>query len=93
MRFFTFVDLQYMVLAFFLGILASVLVYTAWRGYAHRRDPLQEGRMDLEAEMKLLQAHDSENRPFVPFLVFVYAGIAVAAVAYAFVIGVMGGSF
>lgn len=86
MRFFPLLDFQYMVLAFFLGMLGLILVYVAWAGYADRAADEEE-----EAEgFEVAAEHEAKN-PVAPFLIFIFVGVTIWSLAYAVVVGIFGG--
>ncbi|MHB8808638.1 MAG: hypothetical protein ACYC9M_01305 [Desulfobulbaceae bacterium] len=84
MRYFILLDFQHMVLAFFLGLLAVLFVYVAWRGYSAReaKEPLHE---------ELASGHSSATNPLPPLLLLVYAGAILWLLAYVLVRGIYGG--
>ena len=67
MRYFILLDFQHMVLAFFLGLLAVLFVYLAWRDY-----PEQEAEEHPGEE--LASGQGSSSHPMPPLLVLVYVG-------------------
>lgn len=78
MRFFSWVDFQFEMLAVFLGLVGLILVYAAWAGYRQRRrrptsaaGPRPETGIGYE-----------EKSPVPPFLIFVYLGIGLWALSY-----------
>ena len=85
MRYFILLDFQHMVLAFFLGLLAVLFVYVAWRGYPAReaKEPLQE---------EPATAPGSSSHPMPPLLVLVYVGAILWLLAYVLVRGIYGGA-
>lgn len=93
MRLFAFHDFQLLVLALCLGVTGAVLALAAWAGYTARKPPRTIDDLERRNDFEILQAHDTEEKPVVPFLYFVYAGILVWAVGYFIVIGVQGTSF
>ncbi len=83
MRYFTLLDFQHMVLAFFIGLIAVILVSVAWWRY-----PRPDEEQPQEA------VHESRPRvshPVPPLLIFIIAGALLWALAYILVIGIMGG--
>lgn len=86
MRFFPLLDFQYMVLAFSLGLLCLILVYVAWAGYADRSADDEE-----EAEGFEVAAEHEVKNPVAPFLILIFVGVAIWALAYAVVVGIFGG--
>ncbi len=87
MRFFPLLDFQYMALAFFLGLLGLILTYVAWAGYADRAADEKEEAEGFEPE----SSHEVKGNPVAPFLIFIFVGAVVWALAYAVVVGIFGG--
>lgn len=85
MRYFILLDFQHMVLALFLGLLALLLVFVAWRGYPRR------GEEAPLTEEELFSSHGS-SPPLPPLLVLVYVGAILWLLAYAVVQGIFGGA-
>lgn len=85
MRYFILLDFQHMVLAFFLGLLAVLFVYVAWRGY-----PPREAKEALHEE--LASGHSSAMHPLPPLLLLVYVGAILWLLAYVLVRGIYGGA-
>jgi hypothetical protein len=90
MPFFPLIPFQEMTLAFFLGLVAFILLYVAWAGYP--RGPHAGSGADLNRpEARELDAvPKAADHPLPPFLVFVYVGVAVWALAYFISIGLRG---
>ena len=86
-RFFPLLDFQYMVLAFFLGLLGLILVYVAWAGYSDRGVDEEEETEGFEVAGE----HEVKTNPVAPFLIFVFVGVTLWAIAYAVVAGIFGG--
>lgn len=83
MRYFTLLDFQHMVLAFFIGLIAAILVAVAWWRYP---------RPDAEQTQESLHSvSNAESRPVPPLLIFIIVGVLLWAVAYVAVVGIMGG--
>jgi len=89
MQFFNLVEFQDMVLAFFLGLLLLVLVYIAWATYP-QRDHESEERKEVLYTLNIDQ-HELPPRPVPPFLVFIFVGVTLWAIAYAIMRGIFGG--
>ena len=88
MRLFSLLDFQYFILAFFLGLIAVLLVYLGFKGWlSQAREETEEGQESLKYTDELREA----KHPIPPILVFVYIGVVVWAVAYAILIGIFGG--
>jgi len=84
MRYFILLDFQHMVLAFFLGLLAALFVYIAWRGY-----PAREA--DEASHDNQNGSHGAPAPPFPPLLVFILVGAILWLIAYAVLQGIYGG--
>ena len=87
MRFFPLLDFQYMVLALFLGVIGVLLVYVAWAGYSYssrkEEEPIEQFEIGTD--------HEVTKKPVPPFLILVYVGITIWALAYALMVGIFGG--
>jgi hypothetical protein len=89
MRFFSLIDFQYIVLAFFLGLVGLILVYMAWGSYpTHRRRESKEEMRELYGH-EIESGHDAEKAPIAPFIVFVYVGIIVWSIVYMIITGIV----
>ena len=83
MRYFTLLDFQHMILAFFLGLIAVICIIVAWWRY-----PPQES----EAEQESIQSGRTRvPHPVPPILIFVIVGSLLAAVGYVLIVGILGG--
>lgn len=80
MRFFALLDLQHLVLAFFLGFAAVIVLYLAFR-YV----PLPDAEEEKDAPPR------KGRRRIPPVLIFLYAGFIVWFVAYVIMVGLKGG--
>lgn len=80
MRFFALLDLQHLVLAFFLGFAAVIVLYLAFR-YV----PLPDAEEEKDTPSR------EGRRRIPPVLIFVYAGFIVWFVAYVIMVGLKGG--
>ncbi len=89
MRFFDLLDLQYLVLAIFLGLVAVVLVYLGFQSYAFSR----RGREDEKIEEEFPGGIQVQNHPIPPFLIFVVIGFFIWAVIYVVMYGLRGEPF
>ncbi len=93
MRFFSLLDFQHWVLAFFLGLTALVLVYLGFGTYSRRRaegpHTLPKGPATSAAE----RAEEPEENPIPVLLVVVYVGIVVSAITYMVIVGIRGVAF
>jgi hypothetical protein len=93
MRFFSLLDFQHWVLAFFLGLTALILVYLAFGSYARRRAEGPQAMEKLSAAGETGVAHEGEENPIPSLLIVVYLGIMVSAVAYMVFVGIRGVAF
>jgi succinate dehydrogenase/fumarate reductase cytochrome b subunit len=80
MPFFPLISLQDMALAFFLGLVTFILLYVAWASYP-------PGDLNKPEVRELQEVPEAADNPLPPFLVFVYVGVAVWALAYFILIG------
>ena len=84
MRYFALLDFQHMVLAFFIGLIGIILVSIAWWIYP---PPDEEQPQDAVHE-----EISRESRPVPPLLIFIMVGVLLWALAYVYVVGIMGGA-
>jgi hypothetical protein len=70
MRFFTVPDFQHLVLAFFLGLAAVLVVYLSFRYGASDKPHNDVGPIDPAPE-----SHDGGDNPVPPILAFVYIAV------------------
>ncbi len=91
MRFFSLLDFQYTVLAYFFGFVSSILVYLAWGSYPARRHAVSSEDLKKLEGHEIAGGHKTEDNPVAPFLVFIYAAVIIWAIAYVIVIGFKGG--
>ena len=89
MRLFSLLDFQYVMLVIFLGIIALVLVYLAFSSYEF----LPRKREEKEEAEEYAQGIQASNRPIPLILIFVYAALAVWAVAFVVSVGIKGAPF
>ena len=87
MPFFPLSTFQEMALAFFMGLGVFILLYVAWASYP--QDPTDDPGGDLKKPeaRELNEVPKVADNPLPPFLVFVYVGVAVWALAYFIFIG------
>jgi hypothetical protein len=90
MLFFPLIPFQEVALAFFLGLVTFIFLYVAWASYPP--GPQEEAGEDLKKPeaRDLPEMPEAADNPLPPFLVFVYVGVAVWALAYLIVIGLRG---
>jgi hypothetical protein len=86
MRYFNLLDFQYIVLALFIGIAVTILLYVAFGGSA-----LSLKRK--KAPEEFAEGLQIEKNPVPPILVFVYTAFFIWAVVYMIVEGIRGGPF
>jgi hypothetical protein len=94
MRYFSLMDFQHLVIAFFLGLGFVIVLYTAWIGYPDRGPEETDGRLEEDSESTrhgVFIGMKSQHGPVSPFLIIVYAGVAIWVLAYAIFVGVLGG--
>jgi hypothetical protein len=87
MPFFPLTTFQEMTLAFFLGLGLFILLYLAWGSYP--KGPI-EGAEEDRSGTEGLEPRDvpeAGDNPIPPFLIFVYAGVALWILAYLIFIG------
>ena len=86
MRYFDLLDFQYVVLALFIGIAVTILLYVAfgWPAAVLKRKKAPE---EFAAGLQI------EKNPVPPILVFVYTAFFIWAVVYMIVEGIKGGPF
>ena len=86
MRYFDLLDFQYVVLALFIGIAVTILVYVAfgWSPLSLKRNKAPE---------EFAEGLQIEKNPVPPILIFVYTAFFIWAVVYLIVEGIKGGPF
>lgn len=90
MPFFPLIPFQEVALAFFLGLVAFILLYVAWGSYpSGPHDGFGEDLKKPEGR-ELNEVPKGADNPLPPFLVIVYVGVAVWALAYFIFIGLRG---
>jgi hypothetical protein len=70
MRFFTVPDFQHLVLAFFLGLAAALVVYLSFRYGVNEKAHNDEGPVDPATA-----SHGTSDNPVPPVLIFVYTAV------------------
>jgi len=83
MRFFPWVDFQYMAIALFLGVIAGILAYLAWGTF-----PAARKKAAAESH-----GEDHVHNPVPPILIFVYAVFAAWAFFYVIYVHLTGYRF
>ncbi len=86
MRSFPMIDVQYVVLALFMGLGALLVLWIAFRGYHDEEDE----ERDLEGYPDGIKAG---NGPIPALLLLIYAGFLIWALGYALKVGVAGPPF
>ena len=86
MRYFDLLDFQNLVLALFIGIAVTILLYVAF-GWSAQSLKRKEAPEELAEGLKI------EKNPVPPILIFVYAAFFIWAVVYLIVEGIKGGPF
>ena len=86
MRYFDLLDFQYVVLALFIGIAATIFVYVAF-GWSPQLLKRKQAPEEFAEGLKI------EKNPVPPILVFVYTAFFIWAVVYLIVEGIKGGPF
>lgn len=87
MRFFPMLDLQYVVLALFMGLGALLVLWISFRGYYGRHE---EQEQDLEKYPDGIRAG---RGPIPALLLLIYMGFFVWALGYALMVGLAGSPF
>jgi len=89
MRFFDLLDLQYLVLAIFLGLITVVLIYLGLQSYVFSR----KGKEEEAVEEEFPGGIQVQNHRVPPFLIFVVIGFFLWAIAYVVLYGLRGEPF
>ena len=86
MRYFNLLDFQYVVLALFIGIALTILLYVAfgWPAASLKRNKVPE---------EFAEGLQIEKNPVPPILIFIYTAFFIWAVVYMIVEGIKGGPF
>jgi hypothetical protein len=87
MPFFPLSTFQEMVLAFFMGLVAFILLYVAWASYPPGPNDGSGEDLKKPEARELNEVPQAADNPIPPFLVFVYVGAAVWALAYFIFVG------
>jgi hypothetical protein len=87
MPYFPISTFQEMALAFFLGLGAFVLLYLAWGSYPEDRPEGMEEEPEKQDAGEPDHVSPAADNPVPPFLLLVYAGLAVWILAYLIIIG------
>ncbi|MGA2400642.1 MAG: hypothetical protein ABSG91_02915 [Syntrophobacteraceae bacterium] len=82
MRFFVWVDFQYVMIALFLGAVSLIMVYLAWASYPRRRAARTGQELEQRNGLEPRSGHDTEKNPAFPFLICTYLLIAAWAFSY-----------
>lgn len=85
MRFYSLLDFQWAVLAFFVGLISALVLYLAFRG--------TKEEMEEEAEtVEYLEGLRETTHPTPPVLIFLYVGFIIWAFVYIVFIALQEGS-
>lgn len=76
MRYFDWLDFQYLMAALFVGVSAVILAYVAWAGYSRRLPP------GPHEDVRAPDLNNFEGHPVGPFLLLVYIIIPLWSVCY-----------
>jgi hypothetical protein len=87
MPFFPLIPFQEMALAFFMGLGVFILLYVAWGSYPQGPDDNTGEDLKKPEAGELNEVQKAADNPLPPFLVFVYVGVTVWALAYFIFIG------
>ncbi len=88
MRFFSILDYQHEILAVFLGLVAALLIYLAFRTYYFTRKQQEE---DSDRALEYPDEIHGVNHPVPPFLLFLILGFVVWFLIYVIFFGIRGG--
>jgi len=92
MRYFFWLDFQFIAMAFFLGLTAFALTWIAWGTYPLRRRPETEKELEKLVGHEIESGHDVEKTPIAPFIIFVYVLIVLWSLGYMIFVGIRGGT-
>lgn len=87
MPYFPLTTFQEMILAFFLGLGAFVLLYLAWGSYPKAHPGGMEKEPKEQDAGEPVEAPQAADNPVPPFLLLVYIGLTVWILAYLIIIG------
>ena len=87
MPYFPITTFQEMILAFFLGLGAFVVLYLAWGSYPKDRREGLEIEPEKQDAGEMFDVPQSADNPVPPFLLFIYVGLTVWILAYLIIIG------
>jgi hypothetical protein len=94
MRLFTLIDMRHLILGFFLGCVAALVIYMAFR-YGERRTDVKEGGQQTPSGKE--EEHPDGLRisrnPMPPVLLFLLIGFAVWMACYVVFFGILGDPF
>ncbi|MFP5213978.1 MAG: hypothetical protein ACLGPL_11435 [Acidobacteriota bacterium] len=83
MRYFSLIDLQYMFLVVFFGLISSALVYIAWGMYPSGRHEVSEEQIEKQEGHEIPHGHKPKGNPIAPFLIISYVGVVLWGLGYA----------
>ncbi len=91
MRFFPLIDLQHLLLGFFLGLAAALIIFLAFR-YTGRTGSAASGSRQVDETGETYpEGLRIGNNPVPPVLIFVFLGFVVWLIFYAVIFGIFGG--
>jgi hypothetical protein len=90
MRFFFLLDYQHWLLAVFLGLVLTILIYLAFRSYGYSME-----RSDERAGQEFNYPDGIKGKNFAtpPFILFLYFGFIVWMICYVIFVGISGTAF
>ena len=91
MRFFTLIDFQFLILALFLGLVAALVVYLAFRYTGGRKPEEDSGGGSEAAHSEYPEGFRIGDNPVPPVLILLFLGFIVWFIFYVFIFGIHGG--
>jgi hypothetical protein len=82
MRYFPLHDFQYMVLAFFIGLICVLLTYMAWGSYPRTRKERSKEELIERGGHEIETGHHVDKNPISPFLIYIYIFISLWSLCY-----------
>ena len=93
MRYFVWVDFQYVMLAWFVGTIALIMTYLAWASYPKRRVLRTLEELEDRRGHEREAGHDLEKNPIAPFLIYLYGAIVLWSICYVIYVWASGSKF
>ena len=90
MRYFPVQDYQYMVLAFFIGLICVILTYMAWGSYPRSREGKSAEEIAKQRGHEMATGHHAKENPVAPFLIYLYIFISIWSISYMVFVAVRG---